>query len=86
MDLTMVDLGLLADPLRCSEMEPAAIKTARFFLDLPAQLDRHRPAEQILARAEFIRAVAEHWPAGPTRPPEVTLLLERFGDPRASNV
>ena len=84
MDLTMVDLGLLADPVRCSEAEPAALETARFFAELPAHFDRHLSIEQSVARIVFIRAVAAHWPAGPTRPREVILLLERYGDPGAS--
>lgn len=33
MDLTMIDLGLLADPLHCIGVEPAALETARFVGD-----------------------------------------------------
>ena len=56
MDLTMVDLGLLADPFRCSEAEPAALEVARFFAELPAHFDLALPEEQLVARTEFIRS------------------------------
>ena len=68
MDLTLVDLGLLADPIRCIEAEPAALDAARFFAELPAHFDKGLPPEQIFARTEFIRAVVSHWPTGPARP------------------
>ena len=86
MDLTMYDLGLLADPLRRSEVEPAALEAARFFVELPAMFDRQLSVEELVARTEFTRAVAAHWPAGPTRPHEVTLLVERYGESREPNV
>ena len=86
MDLTMVDLGLLADPLHCAEAEPAALETARFFAELPEHFGRHLPVEQVVARNEFIRAVAAHWPPGLTRPHEVSRLLERYGDLGAPEV
>ena len=86
MDLTMVDLGLLADPLRCLEAEPAALEIARFFAELPATFDGGLPAEQVLARTTFIRAVVTHWPDGPTRPLEVTRLVERYGESGAADV
>ena len=86
MDLTMVDLGVLADPLHSAEAEPAALRIARFFAELPEHFDRGLPADQIFARGEFIRAVAAHWPAGPTRPQEISALLERYGDPDAPRV
>ena len=81
MDLTMVDLGLLANPIRCVEAEPAALDTARFFAELPAHLDKGLHADQIFARRLFIRAVAAHWPAGPARPREINLLVGRYGEP-----
>ena len=86
MDLTMYDLGLLADPLRCSEVEPAALEAARFFVELPELFDRQLSIEEQVARTEFARALAAHWPAGPTRPHEVTLLLERYADSREPSV
>ena len=83
MDLTMVDLALLADPVHCMEAEPAALDIARFFAELPAHLDTWLPADQIFARTLFIRAVAAHWAAGPARPREINLLVERYGEPDA---
>ncbi len=80
----MVDLGLLADPLHCVEAEPAALDIARFFAELPARFDKGLPAEQVLARMEFIRAVTAHWPAGPARPREINLLAQRYGEPDAT--
>ena len=80
MDLTRVDLGLLADPVRCVEAEPAALETARFFAELPAHFDKGLPEEQILARTVFIRVVVAHWPAGPARPPEINHLVARYGE------
>jgi hypothetical protein len=80
MDLTMVDLGLLADPVRCGEAEPAALETARFFAELPVYFDNGLPAEQVFARSEFIRAVVAHWPAGPARPHEINRLVARYGE------
>ena len=84
MDLIMVDLGLLADPVRCIEAEPAALETARFFAELPARFDKGLPADQIVARREFVRAVAAHWPPGPARPREIDLVIQRYGEPDAT--
>ena len=86
MDLTMVDLGMLADPVHCVEAEPAALKIARLFAELPAHFDHGLPTEQVVARAEFIRAVAAHWPAVSARPLDITLLIERYGDADAPTV
>jgi hypothetical protein len=81
MDLTMVDLGLLADPGRCAEVETAALETARVFAKLPALLERRLSSDELAARAEFIRLVAAHWPADPNRPDEITALVQRYGEP-----
>jgi len=80
MDLTEIDLDWLNDPARRAEVEPMILQGARFMAEFPPQFERQRQADEILARAEFVRRVATHWPAGPTRPAEVTMLVERFGE------
>ena len=80
MDLTMVDLGALADPARCADAEPSALEMARFFVELPAQFERALSREQRAARALFIRVVAAHWPADGTRPREISALLQRYAE------
>lgn len=80
MDLTEIDLDWLNDPTRRPAIEPLVLQAARLMAEFPSQFERRRSADERLARSEFVRRVATHWPAGPMRPPEVTLLVERFGE------
>ena len=67
-----------ADALR--ELERQALHAAATIVEWPPEADEQRLPDGRPLSAVVAHEIVRHWPPGPGRPPEVTRLVERYGE------